>query len=481
MTYDASDYSDEELTLWWSRWTDYHPTTGQWPIHRHPARVKLTAGGERAGKSKTAAMYALPRIPDTDLLWIVAKDYNLARPEFRYLVEALQPAGLVRSLSMPQGQSAPWSARLTTGGEIRTVTAADEVKLAAVAPDGIIMAEAAQQSYDIYLRLRRRLAEKRGWLFMEGTFESSEDWYADLWEAWLTGGPEGEISFSLPSWTNEAIFPLGEADPELQTMRRLNEAMYYERFGGRPTPPANVVHPEFNYSLHVGSAPYDPKFPVEVAIDPGYNGAYALLALQYYGGTVHVVDEVYERRKSVRQVIRETLSRPWAERVDPARAGVIDIAGTQHQGMESHAEIWASPRKKGGAAWTLGSRFVHITDGIERLRSFLIDPATERSRVLYNAETTKNAQLEFKRYRYGEDRDGRPQREKPIDRDNHAVKALAYWLVDRFGYAVPQRSRTATLRYGTPHAYDPGSPDRRFRRQARRRASFKFSGPRRGH
>lgn len=463
--------SREECRVWW-KLADHEPSEAQWPIHESPARVKMFSGGERAGKSCTAGMFVLPRLPDTRLIWIVARDYNLARPEFEYIYNALAPHGFVKSVSMPSGQSARWWMRLATDTEVFTVTAADEVKLAARAPDGIIMAEAAQQSYDIYLRLRRRLAERRGWLLMEGTFESSEDWYADLWETWRNGGPEGEQSFSLPSWSNLAVFPGGYDDPEIQLqLRVLGEALFQERFGGIPSTPSTVVFPEFSYARHVGLAAFDPEKPVEVCVDPGYNGAYAVLAVQYYGGVVRVIDEIYVQRQGVREVIKEARDRPWARQVRPWAAGVIDIAGTQHQGMQSHAELWALPRRKGGAGWTLQSQFVPVEDGIERLRSFLIDPSTGEPRLLYNSEDTKSSQLEYKRYKYPTAKDGRPQREKPVDRDNHAIKALTYWLATRFGLTPARKRRSYDLSISPGHTRTSGgaygSPDKRGRHSSR--------------
>ena len=40
---------------------------------------------------------------------------------------------------------------------------------------------------------------------------------------------------------------------------------------------------------------------------------------------------------------------------------------------------------------------------------------------------------EFGSYRYHEPREHHPISEQPIDADNQAIKALWYWLYDRFG------------------------------------------------
>lgn len=450
----------DEMKLWWDRLVPYGdiqgpyvPSEAQLAIHLDPWRIKLVAGGERSGKSLSATMHLLPHLPYTRLGWIVAADYNQARAEFLYLRDALTPLGAIAKVSIPVNKYQPCSMTLVTGAVIETVTGADENKIGMKAPDWIIAAEAAQLSHSMVLRLIGRLAEKRGWLLMEGTFESSQDWYADTWHAWQTPTKYGEKSYSLPTWSNTAIFPGGWDDPMIVTLRErfANEpGRFMERHGGVPSLPTNVVFPEFSFTRHVGHFPFNPRLPVEVAIDPGYAGAYALLAIQRPDThKVYVVDEIYARKWQARQVIKEVKTRPWFTAVNPRKAGVIDIAGKQHQGMQSHVEAWAAPDNQGGAGWTLEYQYVPIAAGIERYRSFLSDPVTGDSRIFYNASTTVESQREHKLYRYREDGQGRPQVEEPVDRDNHSLKAIAYYLVRRFGWAEGKRRKTRKLVFTT--------------------------------
>jgi hypothetical protein len=445
------------MEIWWDDW--YLPTDAQLPIHTEPYRVKLVAGGERGGKSFTAAAFALPRIPDSKLIWLVAKDYRQSRAEFEYLLDRLNALGLVARYSLPASEYQPTVLFTVTGCEIRSLTAADEKKLGMTAPDGVIACEAAQLSYSLYRRLRARTAEKRGWLLLEGTFENSMDWYADLWDAWRGGTDTGEKSYSLPSWTNIHIFPGGRRDPEMAALETLlGTEKFLERHGGIPALPATAVFPEYSPNRHVGHYPFDPRLPVELAIDPGYAGAYSVLAIQWDSVNVYVVDEVYCQRVPVRQVIRECRARPWWSFLNPLKGGVIDIAGKQHQGHESQIEVWAEPVSKGGGGLALRARYIPIEAGAERLRSFLRNPNDiDAAPRLYYNESTKNSQREYKLYRYPEDQSGRPQREKPIDRDNHSIKALTYWLVDRFGFAErARRSRIRQVTFGKGQG--PGSP-----------------------
>ena len=93
---------------------------------------------------------------------------------------------------------------------------------------------------------------------------------------------------------------------------------------------------------------------VELAIDPGYAGAYAVLALQWEPGLVRVVDELYVTQQVAATVIRECRSRKWWDRVT---GGVIDIAGRQHHAMPSQVEIWQAEagihlKFNRGGCWT---------------------------------------------------------------------------------------------------------------------------------
>ena len=68
-----------------------------WPeqsnILDHPARIKLVAGGERAGKSFLGALSIISRLdefePD-DIVWLVARDYERTRAEWNYLTDILE-------------------------------------------------------------------------------------------------------------------------------------------------------------------------------------------------------------------------------------------------------------------------------------------------------------------------------------------------------------------------------------------------------
>ena len=140
--------------------------------------------------------------------------------------------------------------------------------------------------------------------------------------------------------------------------------------------------------------------------------------------------------------------------------GVIDVAGRKHEAQKSQIEIWEEL-----TGLHLRSQFVPIPDGISRYRSFLDNPGYGiegdqigtpllGARIVYDRRCV-NAITEHGKYKYRDIREDRSTAgaEKPIDANNDALKALAYYLVDVFGW-VP------TLR-GTPSQYMPKFPRRR--------------------
>lgn len=435
----------------------YEPAPGAEKFHCARNRVRLVAGGERGGKSYSSALDGFARqLFTVDMkpgrYWIVGPDYVQTRQEFEYLYQCWKDMGVpIAKASMPVGASASWMMQSNGGIVWQTRTSADVKKLASEAVDGIIMSEAAQQTYDAYLKCRGRVAERRGWLILSGTFEQGLPWYADLWEEWQGGAKAGE-SFSLPTWENTAIFPLGENDPEILDLKATYpHDLFMERFGGVPSKPWGLVFKEFTSSVHVVEMELEDS-PVYLAIDPGYTGAYSVLAIQVAGPFVHVVDEVYVRYGTAKEVIARCKDKPWWRLVpkisDGKTGGVIDVAGRQHQGMESHVEIWVSREQDGGAGVALRSNPVSIEDGVLVVREVLGNPERDgehpykEPRIFFSSELNaardkeghpQGVLGEFRMYQYPRRLQGQSTTDKPIDKYNHALKALGYWLYDHFG------------------------------------------------
>lgn len=421
---------------------NYLPNPLALQAHDAPNRVVMVAGGERAGKSFSAAMEALPHaLLPKSLGWIVGPTYDLARPEFGYVADALsnmRGLNLLADLSFPRQGAA--ALKTITGGEVLTRSADDPIKLAARAPDWILMCEAAQMSYEVFLRLRGRIAEKRGWLWISGTFEGSLGWYPEYWQRWQGDNVEQARSFSLPTWSNTRLFPDGERDAEILALKAAYPSdVFQERFGAIPCAPSNLVLKEFSHVEHVRPAPYWKQdadwenLPVELWIDPGGAGHYAVLAVQVRDHVVQQIDEVCVEYGVAEEIIGICQQRAWWHLV---KLGVMDIAGQSKDGRESHADIW-----KRVARIPIGAKRVAVTDGIQRHRTFLRNTLTGEP-DLFHDPRCKYTIREYGLYKRNVDTG------KVIDKDNHAMKALAYGLVYHFGLAEPTFQRMRTVYKG---------------------------------
>ena len=430
---------------------DFVPTELQTPILNSRKRFILVAGGEQAGKRMVASKYLLGRFLETDgagLFWLVAADYERTRAEFEYLVEDFGNLGLLKEASK---RVDPGRIILADDTRIETKSAKDPRTLAMRAPNGIVGCEASQLDLETFNRLRGRCAPKRGWMFLSGTFEGSLGWYPQMFQSWQHSSNKDEQSFSLPSYSNQYLYPGGRDDPEILALERASsDDFFMERIEGIPSPPSGMVFTEIRPDIHVQDVKYEPDVPVHIWIDPGYAEAYACEIVQIVNDQVRVIDEIYERDLVTDDMIDIAQSRPWWR---DARFGVIDVAGFQHQAMAAPAERWMDR-----TGIYFDSQKIRINEGTERLKSFLkTDPVDQREpRIVFNPDCT-GILSEFgvmpnpfdgqtRAYRWKMDRDGNIVGETPQDQYNHGVKAVIYGLINRYGYGYITENSTIKVR-----------------------------------
>ena len=440
------------------------PSEAQLEILDDPSRYKLVAGGVRGGKSRLAGAYMTLKILESianktanpgDIYWLVAADYERTRAEFNYIGTDLGNLGLLGDMSKPIN---PGIIRLNTCvcGEarcnhekiaIKTKSASDFKSLAMEAPAGIIGCEASQLDLESFWRLEERLVEKRGWLMLEGTFESSLGWYPEKYIHWSSPAvqkTENVKSFSLPTWTNTELFAGGREDPEIIKLENTHsEAWFMERFAGVPSPPKGRVHEMFRNEVHIQDVDFVEGVPVYVWVDPGYSratdSAYAVEFAQMIDGQIRVFDEIYEQEKIGAEIVQIAMTRSWWNKAD--KYGAIDQAGAQHQAMPSQVEVWQEI-----AGLYLEPTYVRIIEGVERFNTFLkIDPITKEPKIIFSPDCKGiiselgggpnpfNGQTKV--YSWATDREGNVLGTTPRDRYNHAVKAITYGLIHEFGHA----------------------------------------------
>lgn len=410
-------------------------------------REILGGGGERAGKSLVAADYFNVRFWEGELYWVAGRDYDRCQQEFEYIAKAMIGLGAVRAEDVHTPQNGQWHMKLKTGATIKTWSLKDWLKVGSEAPDGIIIAEVAQINHTEYTRLTDRTAEKRGWVVGTGTFESSLGWFPELWKLYQLPGQSGK-SFSLPSWSNRHVFPGGINDPEIQRLKAKHPPDHFsERWGGVPCPPKGLVFPEFRNLTHVKELAIQDA-PVYLWIDPGYSGAYAVEAIQIFGETVHIFDEVYDQGLVTDQIIDVVMQRPWWHLV---AGGAADIYILQHQAMPAVAEVWQSK-----AHLSLACQKIEEPAGRERLHTFLtVNPIDHQPRLFVDSRCVGILSEfgaapnpftgEAAPYKWKEDRVGTIVGQQPEDKNNHGIKAVIYGLIDRFGYVTRNQRRQEAI------------------------------------
>jgi len=413
----------------------FTPTEEQKSILESTYRFNLVAGGEQAGKSLIASKYLLARFSETEergLYWLVAADYERTRAEFEYLLQDFSTLGILKEASK---RVDPGHLTLADGTRIETKSAKDPRTLAMRAPNGILGCEASQLDLETFFRLRGRCAPKRGWLFLSGTFEGSLGWYPQMFTAWASGAEKDARAYSLPSYTNTHLYPGGRDDPEILRLQETSsDDFFMERIEGKPSPPRGLVFPEFRPDAHIREVEYEKGEPVHIWMDPGYAGAYALVAVQVVDDQIRVIDEIYEQGLVTEEI--------------------IDIAGTQHQAMAAPTEVWMA-----NTGLYLSSQKIKINEGTERLKGWLkIDPKTHAPRIVFHPKC-HGILSEFgivpnpfdgqtKAYRWKTDREGNIVGEIPEDKYNHGIKAVIYGLIDRFGFGyISEQQRIRVKRW----------------------------------
>jgi hypothetical protein len=170
----------------------------------------MATGAARVGKSvDVSAGEIVPWSLHSQLIWIVAPKYRLARREFIYAMEALMSLKLLSrsDVSLP---SRDMPARMTTrtGCEIVTNTTHDIEELVAEAPDLVVVAEMGLIEEEILQAMRIRLTTRRGMLFLTGTLKRANPWVGNAylrWQDWPNY--EGAFAVNVPLWENLYDFP----------------------------------------------------------------------------------------------------------------------------------------------------------------------------------------------------------------------------------------------------------------------------------
>ena len=417
----------------------FYPTEMQADYIFDPRRIKQVSGGVRAGKSKSVsrAVDWFTCIPG-GLIWIIGPDYNQTRNEFRYMMAPYRDLSLIveNKTSMPKEGS--WSFTIDGGATVETKSADSLEKIAGEAPDAMLIVEAGQHDSGIFEKAIERGLEKNAPIIFSGTFEGAFSWYADQWIAWQASNSLGAKSYSLPTWSNTVIFPEGQDDPRFIEMKEaVPEDVYKERIEAIPFKPSGLVFRESFYEdRHIVPVEYDPHLPLEVCMDPATH-TYPILFVQWDNDRVFVVDEIYMNNVITQDIIPVAKAHYLWPKV---QGGVVDVASRQRQANYSVVDLW---NRHGGI--DLRSSKVGIQEGIDAMALRLQNAPDGVPRLLFSDKLKRRRDKrgkasgiisEFGMYQWGKQHPNSATKRTPVDAHNDGIKALSYWLVDRYGHDV---------------------------------------------
>lgn len=415
----------------------YQPNAAQLPIHASKARVIDVVGAERAGKSTVSSNEVIARMLSCQRVAFVADEYDHSRKEWSYVAEGLSRLGM-----MAPGASAPkrgaWIGKSIYGCEFMTIsvnTGIQQLTGTGEPFDIIVICEAGLQQFNTFIAARGRVAETRGVVILSGTLWDNVGWYADMFRMGQTkNNPLGVESFSLPAWSNLALFPGGKDDPEILAWR---EALNDDDEAARRIDATVVasparMYPSFTEIMHVKPwAEFDPTGDVIITVDSGwFPSRYAVLAAQFRKDklgreTLILIDEVWEHHMEHEQIIARCQMKPWWENVTLAVGG---HETKQHAAAKSTAEIWTSVTGLYFETYDAGL----VLEGARRVRQLLNYTDTMPPRLFISAKCTGTA-YEFQHYSRRTDRGKNVISQQPEDRNNDAMDAVRNLVVWKWG------------------------------------------------
>ena len=464
---------------------------GQYGVLTEPFRFQMGSGGIRGGKSFSGgakvdvdfSWRVGERGITDDLWWIIGPDYTQTTEEMLTLHRLLEGANVPHRFRATPGQQ--WE--ITFPGidaMIQTKSGRDEATIAGKPVRGIVLCEADQTSQAVLDACQERVLETRGWVYMSGTFERAGTFFRKKAREWKRGTPGAfGVNYPLPTWENLVVFPGGRTDPEILLYESMvTPDKFWERYGGEARQPTGLKMRYANLEYHVKhrypalKTSFDPELPVFLAIDPGSNHAYAVLAIQMFGNLAYVIDAVYRWGRTSQQLIDETANRPWAYKVDTA---VMDIASKQRNANgEPVEEQWAAGwLARTGTTLNIYMNFVPLDQGYDlHLRALLncwpeehakreFDPDNVQVRVtdpkgpriMWDPEAARcvfgglvDGRLyegEYMLHAIPTRKDGTIPHDTVIDEDNDAIKAMNYFAY--WAWRVTGETRI------TPQMYEP--------------------------
>ncbi len=380
-------------------------------------KIILYNGGRQGGKTYSGAREALKQIykygRKPSLGWIISPTYPMSLVVERTFEEAagfVENGGLILKkmagqraylLHPPAGSTEPFRV------EIKTAENPDRLRGAGL---GFIwMDEAAMMSEETYKILLGTILATKGIIFMTST-PRGHNWFYHLFCSAETNPMVGVVRGK--STDNDLL-----GAEELALMKgQLSEDFARQELDAEFVSFDGLVYKGFHYKKHVIPTlmQLPPGSEVICGIDNGYGDPFACLWVAKHDGKFYVIDEYYEKGRTLDSVARTIRSKVWDRHTIRRWA---DPSGAQERAELDKFGISTYPARN------------DVFSGIN-----CVERLFEQGRILV-AQNCINTISELGQYHFkvSADRNGG---EEPVDAFNHAMDALRYAIFSESEFAI---------------------------------------------
>jgi hypothetical protein len=431
----------------------YAPNPAQRKIHECTERFAVVAAGRRTGKSTAGGYELLPEaykayfnktaLEDAGQraeFWIVGPQYTDSEKEFRSFYNA------AKRLQMPFDK--PGTYYDSRGGDMQVSLWGGKFLLKAQSakyPEhlvgeglrGVIMAEAAKMKQRIWTQyVSPTLMDFRGWAKFNSTPEG-KNWFHGLYMKGIAKDP-GWASFRYASWANTAVFPLGEADPEIQQWRRdMPPELFAQEVEAKFNEYVGRVFKDWDEDWHVRNHAYHPEWPVYLATDYGWTNPNVVLFIQVDPfDRVHVLSEYYQSHRTTEEMAKDLLG-GVQDPMHPVYCRAARLLYPDPEDPKSSADLAQrlGLSVRGNTGGELKIRLNLIRKWLKDHNDHLPVEHEDRYPMLTVAGRCAHTHREMDAYRYPETRAEKEtsESEAPLKKDDHVPEALGRFMRGHFG------------------------------------------------
>lgn len=275
----------------------------QWDYCESGARFAVPCCGRRWGKSiATGHKFTYKAFKADSYNWIVGPTYKLGEKEFRVFWRDLEKLNLLKhckrkQYSVNQGNmrvELPW------GAVCEVVSSEKPDSLLGEGLDHAVMSEAAKNNRMVWEQyIEPALSDKRGSADFPSTPQGF-NWYHGLYTLGQDPSMTDYKSWSFPTWTNKARYPLGLKEYELIRIKSTVSKVYWEQeYAAMFTSMAGAIYDEWDDRVHLKEHTFVPAWANYLGFDFGFSNPFVALDMQVGpDDTVYFWREYYERFQS---------------------------------------------------------------------------------------------------------------------------------------------------------------------------------------